>query len=164
MEQLLWNEYTLSRLMDKIILVVFGLDIKFVVLNWLLDPYYIFVEENTKLRKQASWTKILRTGCWALLLRCVPGHKAFLLNPSRGTGFSYWGHPWTQGFLTISCHRFCPVQGCSVVNYNIIQKTTNAVSEGEYQKMVNIEKKTWKQNIWFSEVIKELCHLNLQEK
>ena len=26
-------------------------------------------------------------GCWEFLLRCIPGHKQFLLRPSMGTGF-----------------------------------------------------------------------------
>ena len=44
--------------LDKI-LFVFSTDAKRLVLNWLLDSFHIFVEENTKLRKVSASSKWL---------------------------------------------------------------------------------------------------------
>ena len=81
-------------LLDKIIVVVFWTDAKRLVLNRLLDSYYIFAEEDTKFRKKASW-----------LLTWCAWHTYY--GASLGTGHSYQGHLWAQGIITkvISGHR-----------------------------------------------------------
>ena len=85
---------------------------KCLVLNWLLDSCYIFVEENTKLKINASWFKTSRMGNNAFLLQCIPGHKAFLLKPSLDPGLSY------QVPVTGIAKDRAGVQGCAVVNYH----------------------------------------------
>ena len=63
-----WNIFFLTLfclvLSDKTILVVFWIDAKWLVLNRLLDAFYIFVEENTKLRKVSDTFCVITKTLW----------------------------------------------------------------------------------------------------
>ena len=91
------------------------------VLNRLLDSYYIFVE-NTKPKKSI----LIRNFCngvqgiltavhpWAqgIFNKAIPGHRAFLLRPSMEPGLS-----WQFLVMGVARDR-AVVQGCVVVTYH----------------------------------------------
>ena len=109
-------------LYDKISVVVFWTYAKR-LFNRLLDSSYIFVGENTNLKKKAHWSQnfshevqyILTTmHLWAqgFFTKAISVHRAFLLRPSMEPGFS------CQIFITGFAKNRAGIQSCVVVSYH----------------------------------------------
>ena len=94
-----FSKVTYLVLLDKINYIVFWTVATSLVMNQVLDSYYIFVEENTKPRKKSILIRnfynkvqgILTTvHLWeqGILSKAIPEHRAFLVKPSMEPGLS----------------------------------------------------------------------------
>ena len=102
-------------LLEKIIPVVFLTNAKRLVLNWLLDSSTMLLKKTQFFFKKASGSEISATRCMLFSLRCIPGHKGFLLRPSMDPGLSNQvlvadfcqQQGWGRGLLSQFTCEFC---------------------------------------------------------